>query len=139
MYPVVALEIATVARRLAVVAGVLFVCYNPTGWSGLHLVTDASAATALRVAAALLCLAGVVVLGRQAWLGWRLVGPRVTALALLVCGLLLWEARDWLSLGPGARYAIGLGLLSLLIGAGQVLAILIRSLSGQTAILRRPP
>jgi hypothetical protein len=139
MYPVVAFEIATVARRWAVVAAVLFASYNPSGWSALHLVMDASATTALRMAAGVLGLTGVLVLARQAWLGWRLVGPRVTAVALLVSALLLWELRDWLSLGPGARYAISLGLLSLLLGTGHWLAILIRSLSGQTAILRKPP
>lgn len=139
MLPVFILNVSTLARRFAVISVVLFLCYNPTGLSGLHLLLDIGQPMVIRLTAGIFSLTALTVLARQAWLGWRLVGPHVTLMVILAIGLLIVEGSNWLALGSDASYLFNLLLLSILLTLGHLLGIGIRIFSGQTARLKTPP
>jgi len=128
--------ISGIALRFVAALALVFVTYNPTGWSYYHWASKTLAAGVTPP----VVLAGIALV-----IGWG-VFVSATARSIGVVGALLWGALfgaliwtavfyGWLSLeDTGAMTWVGLGVVAAILALGMSWSHLRRQMTGQTDV-----
>ena len=117
----------------------LVTLYNPSPRSAVMLVGSPEFPLAIRAVVLAGYTVALLVLGRQAWCGFRALG--VVTSTLLVLGLiaLVWTLADALLATFAGMVATVILVGSILLSVGQVSAFYARQFSGQSPCLKVPP
>ncbi|WP_459935625.1 DUF6524 family protein [Desulfonatronum parangueonense] len=133
------LDLGSTKRRFVYFGGLLFLIHNPTNFSALDLLRNATLRFELRITILIFISAVLLVLVRHMWTSFRLLGPVILGALLLSTLSLLWFIREWVTQNYMTQYFASLMVITAYLTLGHILPFYVRQLSGQATILRDPP
>ena len=117
----------------------LVTLYNPSPLSAVMLIGSPEFPPAIRAVVLAGYTVALLVLGRQAWCGFRALGVMTSTLLALGLIALVWTLADALLATSAGVIATVILVGSILLSVGQVSAYYARQFSGQSPCLKVPP